>query len=90
MIKPYIRQLIDLLLRLVPGSRFDPNSLESRVRRVSDATTKAVEAAIATETAVRAAVKADAEKAAAAAWETSHAASAKAKALDRIATTVVM
>jgi hypothetical protein len=83
--KLYLVLALDYLLRLVPGSRFNPDSLESRVRRVTSAAQSAVEAAIARETATRAAVMKDAERGAAAAWEASHAASARAKALDKIA-----
>lgn len=77
--------LLDLLLRIVPGSRFNPNSLESRVRHMTNTTQAVIDAAIAKEIATRAAVMKDAQKGANAAWEASHAASKRAKDLEKIA-----
>lgn len=85
--KLLLAKILDVLLCLVPGSRTNPDSLESRVRRVTTATQTAIEKAIAQETATRAAVKRDAQRGATAAWEASHAASKRAKALEQIANT---
>lgn len=83
--KLFIVKLIDLFLRLVPGSRLNPDSLESRVRRVTAATHEAVQAAIAQEVATREAVKADAQKAGQASRAVAVAARQRAERFERIA-----
>lgn len=88
MLPASIRKLIDWALTLLPGAKSDPSSLESRVRKVTEATIIMVELAIAEEAAVRAAVKADAEKAAEAARAVEASAKARAVALEAIVKTV--
>jgi len=80
-----LNRLLDLLLRLLPGSRNDPASIEARVRRVGTVVAPIIAKAIDEEARVIRSAAADAKAAAEDAWLVSTESAKRAKALEALA-----
>lgn len=80
-----LHRIADFLLRLLPGKRSDPNSIEARVIRVGKVTGPIVMAAFAEEQRVMVQAAADARRAAKTAWAGSQSLADRANALEMIA-----
>lgn len=81
-----VHRIVDFLLRILPGSRDNPSSIEARTRRVLKATQPIIEKAVAEERRVLASAVKDTAEAIDNAWYLSQREARRAKDLEALQT----